>query len=123
MQGLSPTISDCYLLNDTLKSISLSCPIVNISLSYLQAEGLYHYLCDQEYSNSSRNVAIETRGEIIQSNKTSNIHESDNVQCLAQRLALTQGYTVGMGVFGLCAMPVGYFFDKFGLRPTRTLLG
>ena len=45
-----------------------------------------------------------------------------NNRCLAQKVQLSNSLTAGTVAYGLSALPIGIFFDQFGLRTTRTVL-
>ena len=71
-------------------------------------------------TNTTSNI---TSHYAVQLNHTMFEPELEKVQtCLRQKVRMTDAYTIGTVAYGLLAFPLGLFFDKFGLRITRTFL-
>ena len=52
---------------------------------------------------------------------TSRNADIDAMMCKEQKVALSLSYTVAMVSHGVFALPIGLFFDRYGLRMTRTI--
>ena len=49
------------------------------------------------------------------------VTEAVPLMCKEQKVALSLSYTVATVSHGVFALPIGLFFDRYGLRMTRTI--
>lgn len=94
-----------------------------ICLCISQGDGLHEDLCPPSGNSTS---SVLTDASLTLTNISLLNHEDVevpllNTRCQEQKIRLLLPYTVIVVVFGVTALPIGLFFDRFGLRTTRTI--
>ena len=104
---------------------SYYCAFICTLESLFQADGLYHELCPEyngtETSAKSQDFQQEGERKSLSPHQNSSHHRKQSPGCTEQKVRLSLSFTVAVVSFGVAAFPTGMFFDKFGLRTTRTV--
>ena len=98
--------------------------------SIFQEDSLYSDLCESTANLTVDALSSFKHGPSFEKENLTQHHNDTNGttlftkhpnRCTKQKVQLSVSFTVGIVCFGLGGLPLGLFFDRFGLRMTRTM--
>ena len=92
------------------------------SLVYvLKQEAIFKFLCANATSNGTVSDEASAGDAVVTGSHAANLTWPVGGQCPAEDNMLSLAFTLALVHVGILAIPLGWFFDRFGLRSTRLL--